>query len=72
MALVFAPIGSEVIITQLKVKDNVSKYLRSLGIIAGTKMKIVNQTNNGTIIKVKNTRYALDKNISRRIVVENI
>lgn len=70
MALVFADKGSEVIIEYLRTKDAVTKHLKSLGIVAGTKMKIVNQTPTGTIIRVRGSNYALDKDIARRIVVK--
>lgn len=69
MTLTLAPIGKTLNICKVTGKDDVRTYLSSLGFVEGAPISVVNELNGNVIIRVKNTRIALDKALSNRIVV---
>lgn len=69
MTLTLAPIGKDLNICKITGKDEVRSYLGSLGFVEGAYVSVVNELNGNVIINIKNTRIAIDKNLSNRIVV---
>ena len=57
-------------IKNMNLPTKIEKRLEALGMIEGTEIAVLNMKNQGTlIIKVRGTRFAIGKNISKRIEV---
>jgi len=57
-------------IDNLQVDGNVGRRLQSLGLIHGTKVRVVNKKKNGAVIfQARGTRLAIGKDIASSIVV---
>ena len=64
--------GHTYIVEKLDLAPRIEKRLQALGIIASTPVDVLNNKNGGTmIIKVRNTRLAIGRGISSRIVVRS-
>lgn len=58
------------IVEKLNLPLHIEKRLEALGMLAGTKVEILNNKSGGTlIIKVRGTRFAIGKGISKNIEV---
>ncbi len=58
------------IVEKLYLPLHIEKRLEALGMLAGTKVEILNNKSGGTlIIKVRGTRFAIGKGISKNIEV---
>lgn len=72
MTLDKSKVNSNYIIEKLDLPLHVEKRLMALGMTVGTKVKVLNSKNHGTlIVKVRGTRLALGKGISRKIRVRS-
>lgn len=69
MPLTFAPMGEERPIIKINGRDNVQKHLANLGFVVGSAVTVVSELNGNMILKVKETRVALDKSMASRILV---
>jgi Mn-dependent DtxR family transcriptional regulator len=58
------------LITNIMISDNgLFERVVSMGIVPGEKVMITSEMSNAVIIKIKNKKFALDKNIARKIKV---
>lgn len=63
-------INHEYIIQEINTDKCTKARLYSLGVLKGTKVKILNRRNNGaTILKVRGTRLGIDKEITEAIEI---
>ena len=69
MPLVIAPLNVELMILRILVDEKDKKHFESLGIAVNQKIMVLSNTNGSVILKVKEGRLALDKNIATKIVV---
>lgn len=70
MNLLDGIIAKEYIVINIKVEENISRRLQALGLTRGTKVKILNNKKNGSVIfKVRGTRLAIGKKIAEGILV---
>ena len=69
MPLVIAPLNVELIIIKILVGEKERKHLESLGIVVNQKVMIMSDNGGNVILKVKEGRLALDKNIATKIMV---
>lgn len=69
MPLTMAKIGESVTIKKILGKDETIKFLNRLGFIEGHPVTIVSSIDGNLILNVKETRVALDRQLSNRIVV---
>lgn len=69
MPLTLAPMGEERVIIKINGRDNVQKHLANLGFVVGTVVTVIAELNGNMILKVKETRVALDKSMASRILV---
>lgn len=69
MTLTVAPTGKDMHICKVTGKDEIRSHLANLGFVEGACVKVVNELNGNVIIHVKDTRIALDKTLTNRIVV---
>lgn len=74
MTLDKAQIGSSYILDKIDLKIEIKRHLEAMGMIADTKIEILKKKKNGSLIfKVRGTRLAIGKNISKNIYLkENI
>ena len=69
MPLTMARPGECVTIKKITGKDDTIKFLNRLGFIEGHLVTVVSSIAGNLILNVKDTRIALDRNLSSRIVV---
>lgn len=70
MPLLLAPTEEELTILAIHGDDRVRRHLESLGIVADGKIALLSQEKSGVIVKVNDTRLALDYNIARSILIK--
>lgn len=69
MPLILAPIGQPTQVIHVSGDDKLRKHLESLGIVKEKEITVLSQEKNGIIIKVNDSRLALDKNVASLIQV---
>ena len=69
MPLTFAPMGEERVIIKINGRDTVQKHLANLGFVTGAVVTVIAELNGNMILKVRETRVALDKAMAGRILV---
>lgn len=69
MMLTFAPENRELWIQRIKGKDEVKKFLSNLGFVEGAKIIVIKQVNGNLIVNVKDTRVAIGRELSNRVMV---
>ena len=63
-------IGKEYKVVDMDLPVNMEKRLEALGMTSGTSVAVLNSKNKGVlIVKVRGTRFALGRNITKNIVV---
>lgn len=70
MPLLFAPANTNLQIAKITGNDNVQKRLNALGLVTGASLVILEQTSSGLIIRINDSRLALDKDVASKVVVE--
>ncbi len=53
-------------------KDDIKKFLETLGIIKGEELTVLSESNGNVIINVKNSRIAISKAMAMRIFVQEV
>lgn len=56
-------------IKHISVKDSTSRFLRNLGFAEGTSVTLVAECFGSVIVRVNNSRIALDKELARRVLL---
>ncbi len=70
MTILEGKVKHDYIVTDIVINEAVMRRLASLGINSGTKLQMLNQKKNGTvIIKVRGTRWAMGRDIAGGIEV---
>jgi len=69
MPLTLVKEGEKVCIRKISGKDDTIRFLNRLGFVEGEQISIVSRISGNLIVKVKDTRIALDRNLANRIVV---
>ncbi len=69
MPLLLAPIGQDLTIQIINGDEKVKKHLESLGIVKDAKISIISQEKGGVIVKINNSRLALDYKIASSILI---
>ena len=71
MPLSLIPVGTEAKLSKIIGGCNLTKRLTELGLICGTKIKVVSNSGGGPVlIEVKDTRLALGRGVAMKIFVE--
>ena len=71
MPLFFANIGQEVQIAALRGSPQSRQHLAEMGFNVGSTVAVVQKAESGVIVKVKDTRVALDSAMASKIIVAN-
>lgn len=69
MPLIFAPTSMKFRIIKVSADEKIKNHLASLGIVEEGTLELLSHEASGVIIKVKDSRLALDKDIASRILV---
>ena len=69
MPLSFANPGEENIIRKIGGNPEVKKHLENLGFVTGGTVTVITSMNGSVIVKVKESRVAINDEMARRIMV---
>ena len=69
MSLAFAPFGKIFTVTDMKMDDKTKRHLGNLGILIGTELVSVFDNKGDVIIKVKDSKLAINKALALKIIV---
>ena len=69
MPLVIAESGKPQIVKKIGGSDEVKRHLESLGFTVGGTVTVVNSLAGNVIIRVKESRIAINEDLARRIMV---
>ncbi|MBO4457324.1 MAG: ferrous iron transport protein A [Butyrivibrio sp.] len=69
MPLSMADIDEIVVIKRISGSDEIKQHLAELGFVVGEEIHIVSKNGGNMIVKVKDSRIALDKGLANRIFI---
>ncbi|MBR3929429.1 MAG: ferrous iron transport protein A [Clostridia bacterium] len=69
MPLTFADTGEELIVRKVSGKPEVKKHLENLGFVAGSEVVVMNVIGGNVIVKVKEARVAISREMAQKIMV---
>ena len=67
--ITLAPTGTEIIIRQIRGNADVKRHLESLGFAVGGRVTIISTLAGSIILKVKESRVAIGKDMAMKIYV---
>lgn len=70
MPIMIAPLNQELTVIRITGGDKAMKHLRELSIVPQMKITLLSQEASGVILRVGESRLAIDKDIARAILVE--
>lgn len=69
MPLILANAGEELMIRKVGGNDETRRFLEGLGFVAGGSVTIVSENGGNVIVKVKDSRVAISKEMAQRVMV---
>lgn len=69
MPLRFADIGTNVVIKKIGGSPEVKKHLETLGFTVGGTVTVINTLGGNVIVKVKESRVAIDDTMANKIMI---
>ena len=69
LPLNFAALDEELIIRRIGGKPEVKKHLENLGFVPGSEIRMLNRVSGYLIVKVKESRIAINEEMANRIMV---
>lgn len=69
MPLTLANAGEENIIKRIGGSPEVKKHLENLGFVSGGDVTVISMTNGNVIVKVKEARIAISKEMAQKIMI---
>lgn len=69
MPIFAAPIGVDLKVTKILADEKTKRHLESLGILAGSGVTLISQSNGNIILKIKDGRVAINKQLAMKILV---
>ena len=67
--LSYATPGEESVICRIGGSPEVKKHLENLGFVVGGSVKVITSLNGNVIVKVKESRVAIDEEMARKIMI---
>ena len=64
--------NKEYYVVKINMPVKIAKRLEALGMISGTKIKILNRKKSAMIVIVRGTRFALGSNIAKNIEISEV
>lgn len=72
MPLTLLNVGSVAMVTRLVGNDSIKAHLNNLGFVEGKELKLFSFDGTNFIVKIDNSRYALNKDLAKRVYVREI
>lgn len=69
MPIALAPIGQDLKVLKVTADDDTKRHLEDIGITVNSQIQIISRSGRTSICLVKNSRLALDGNLSMKILV---
>lgn len=69
MPLTLADAGEEYVVQRMGGNTEVKKHLEDLGFVVGTGVSVINTIGGNLIVKVKESRVAISKEMAQKIMV---
>lgn len=69
MALAFAPYGKELTVARIDLDEKTRRHLNNLGLVVGSTVTALSQSGGSMIVKVKDSKLALNCGLAMRIQV---
>ena len=69
MPLNYATPGEESVIRRIGGSPEVKKHLENLGFVVGDSVQVITALNGNVIVKVKESRVAIDEEMARKIMI---
>ena len=69
MPLMMVSAGETVTIKRIKGNDETKQFVEKLGFVVGSEITVVSKTGGNMIVKVKDARVAVTKDLAMRIMV---
>lgn len=69
MPLIFAKVGEENQIKKIGGNSEAKKFLEKLGFVPGGRVTVLNEIDGNVIVKVKDSRVAVSKEMASKIMV---
>ncbi|MDD6440713.1 MAG: FeoA family protein [bacterium] len=69
MPLSMAGVGQEIRIRKIGGQDETRRFLERLGFVMGGFVTVVSEINGNLIVKVKDSRVAISKEMARKIMI---
>ena len=69
MPLTFADTGEEYVAKKINGKPEVRKHLENLGFVIGSGVSMINTIGGNVIVKVKESRVAISREMAQKIMV---
>ena len=69
MPLTMAPSGSAATVKKINGRDEVRRFLESLGFVEGGQVTVISEMGGNLIVMIKDARIALSKSMAGRILV---
>lgn len=70
MPIMIAPTNQDLTIVRIVGNDKTCKHLRELGVVQNMKITKLSHSESGIIVRIGESRLALDNNIAKSIIVE--
>ena len=67
--LIYATVGEEVIIRKIGGSPETKKHLENLGFVVGGSVTVSSSLNGNLIVKVKESRVAINDELARKIMI---
>ena len=69
MPLSLRPSGESGVIKKITGRDDIRKFLAGIGFVEGENVTVISEIAGDMILSIKNTRIALSKNMTHRVIV---
>lgn len=69
MPLTLLPMGATTLIKKITGNDETKRFLNHLGFIEGATVTVISEIKGNMIVKVKESRIAVDKNLAKKIFI---
>lgn len=69
MPLSMSPTGAQAVVREIHAKEDVRRFLTSLGFVEGSPVTVVSELGGNLIVNIKDTRVALSRGMASKIMV---
>lgn len=69
MPLTFANTDKDYVVKKISGKPEVKKHLENLGFVAGAGVSVINTIGGNVIVKVKESRVAISREMAQKIMI---